>query len=463
MATWNKVLNLRYPITSLYQYFKSDGTGETLSVVNKYVNRVTDGKLTRLNGQLDFDKAKMITYKSRTAKDIVLIADGGKLKRYDGTSIGEVLPHVPTDGTNGTPEETKEPGLNDLVNLTQFRTFALKKDRVYAAAHPTVKNRLSFSYFDPYLGFAVYDYFPATYFIDIAVEDNDEIIELRVFRDTLIIFCKRSVWALHGDGASIADLQLIKINVPKGCISPGSVQEVGNNLFYLADDHVYSLYSTDQSYISAKMVSEPIEPILESVALIEKEAAAATFYKGKYYLSFPSGLTLVYDSVIESWTKFTNIKASSYLEKDGELLFSSSDGYIYRFNEKVFSDDGTPIPFSMKTKIIDFNAPVHRKKIKRIWVIQRQFDKLESEFKLFGTFDQHSFIDLNVLNENTGLGGVWDRSDWDDALWDFGEITQNEIKIRQKSKTLQLQIENNKPDEPLTIYGVVIEYQIKKP
>ncbi|UKL29998.1 hypothetical protein [Bacillus phage PK1] len=440
----------------MYQFFKNDGNRELLTISNKVLQKEVSGSITSI-GNLTSDKVKMITYKNRTIKDVVLIADGGKLKAYDGTTVSPVVSHVPVEN------ELNVPGMNDLDNLTTFRTFTIKKDRIYAAAHPTIKNRVSFSYFDPYLGQGVYDYFPATYFFDVASEDNDEIVELKVFRDVLVIFCKRSVWALYGDGSDLGGLELVKINVPKGCISPGSVQEVGNNLFYLSDEHVYSLFSTERNFVSAQQVSENVYAVLKNISNAEKEKAVAAFHDDKYHLSFPSGLTLVYDTLLKAWTKYTNIQANDFMVMDNKLYFSANDGFIYRFNENKFTDDGTPIPFMVKTKIIDFNSPIHRKKIKRMWVIQKQFAGFNSSYDLFGMVDQYELVDLKVLQVNSGAGATWDESIWDDALWDFSEVTQDEIKLRKKSKSIQFQISNKKAGEPITLYGLSLEYQVKKP
>ncbi|GIN88708.1 hypothetical protein J6TS2_50940 [Heyndrickxia sporothermodurans] len=456
MTTWDKVGNVRDSITSMFPFYKNNGTRELLVVSKSKLHKEENGTLKEI-GNLASNKVKMLTYKMRNMNDVVLIADKGRLKAYNGTSISTVTPHVLNE------DEQQDPGLNDLDNLTNFRTFTIKKDVIFAAAHPTVKNRVSFSYFDPYLGSGVYDYWPAIYFFDVATEDNDEIVELKVFRDALIIFCKRSVWALYGDGANIANLELVKINTPKGCISTDSICEVGNNLFYLAEDHVYSLFSTDRNFISAEVVSDSIFPILKSIGLSDKEKTVAVYHEDKYHLSFPSGLTLVYDISINAWTTFINVQANSFLVLDGILYFSSNDGFIYRFNENKYSDDGTPISFIMKSKIIDFELPVHRKKVKRMWVIKKEWAGYESSYDLFGMIDQYSLVDLKVIQVRDGAGGVWDVSTWDNALWDFSEIAQDEIKLRRKAKSMQIQISNSKLDEPLTIFGFVFEYKVKKP
>jgi hypothetical protein len=62
-----------------------------------------------------------------------------------------------------------------------------------------------------------------------------------------------------------------------------------------------------------------------------------------------------------------------------------------------------------------------------------------------------------------GSSGIWDTSSWDNSTWDTAETTQRELKISKKGKDIQFKITNDKVDEPLTIYGIVLEYQLKKP
>jgi hypothetical protein len=447
------------PITTLYDYKKNNGTREFLAVSNNKLYKDNSGTFTAITGALTSSSARLITYKDRNINDATLIADGGKLKAYNGTSVSEVTPRVPN-----TNEQTT-PGLNDLENLSNFRTLAMKKDRVFAAAHPTVKNRVSFCYFDPYIGYAVYDYWPAVYFFDIAPEDNDEIVELKVFRDLLIIFLKKSVWALRGDGVTLNDNEVFKINVPAGCIAPGSVQAVGNNLFYLGEDHVYSIFSTEQNFVSAQIMSDKIAPILKSIGATDKAQATSTFFDNKYWLSFPSGLTLVYDAILESWTKFTNIKSNSFLIRDGVLYFCNNNGYIYRFNENIFTDDGAAINYMIKLKILDLGLPINKKKFRRLWFIFKQFDGYKISFTATVTLDQSLILNLNEINQGivSKDSGTWDDSNWDKVIWDSQETIKQEYKIRQKGNDIQLKITNNVYNQPISLYGIVLEYEDKGP
>jgi hypothetical protein len=457
------------PITKHYQHNKFNGNKDFLVVSDKKVYAESNGNLSPITGVLSSSDVQMISYKDRNVGDVVLIADGGKLKHYQAGVINEVTPHVPRVNADTGLNEEQDPGLNDIANLTNFRALAIKQDRIYAAAHPTVKNRLSFSHHDPYIGYAVYDYFPATFFIDVATDNNDVINQLEVFRDGLAILCENSVWFLRGDGRTINDFDLQKINVPTGCIAPNSVKMVGNEMFYLADDGVYAMYSTDQNYISARLVStlvsegrilSSIENTLKGISLADKRKAAGHYYDNKYYLSFPSGLTLVYDTILQCWTKFTNIKANSFLTKEGVLFFTSDSGYIYRFDENVYSDDGQAIPFMLQTKNFDFGFEVQDKKYRKFWTLCKQYDKEQSVFNLSAKVD---YIDVDIEQVSTDESSPWGEAVWGEFFWGFRDVVENELRIQKRGKRIQLIITNNEVDQPLTIYGMTFQYKLKKP
>jgi hypothetical protein len=377
------------------------------------------------------------------------------LKVYNGTDVKDVVPHVPAG------DEPTDPGANDLISLTNFRAIAIKKDRIFAAAHPTVKNRVSFCYHDPFIGYAVYDYWPATHFIDIAPDENDEIVDLEVFRDALLIFCKRSVWLLTGDGINLTDYQLTRVNVPTGCVSPQSVQMVGNEVFYMSEDHVYSLYSTDQNYISSKVVSESIEETINRYSYSDRQKAVGHTFENKYYLSFPDGSCLVFDVLLGSWVRWTNVKANSFLIKEGELYFSTDSGHIQRFQKTIYHDDGNAIDFYIKTKILDFKYPVNKKKFKRLWLIVKQYDGFISSYAIQSFIDFFQTIDTGIIETSINEGGVWDETDWDNTEWDFAELLQMELKLGKKGKNVQFMISNNNLNEPLTVFGLTVEFKLK--
>lgn len=457
---------LANPITKLYEMFKNNGTREFLAVSNNTLYKDDTGVLTgiTMTNALTTNTVKALTYKDRSLNDVAVLADGGKLKVYNGASVSEVAPYAPT-GTLGDPNY---PAANDIANLTNFRAIAIKKDRMFAAAHPTVKNRISFCHRDINLGYAVYDYWPATFFYDLVSDKNDGIVTLEIFRDAVIALCDKTVWALYGDGTKLSDYDVKKLNVPGGCIAPDSVTIAGNYIFYLSDDDVYAIFSTDYNFVSAKPISKNIRNTLKAIPLADRKKAKGYFFQNRYYLSFPGGTTLIFDMNLPfggdplacPWYKWTNIKANSFLARDGVLYFAADTGMIYKFNGNVYSDDGTPIPWSMATKNLDNGAPASIKSYKGLRVIAKQYDVETSSYTVDAVID---YITKKVVDASTDESAVFGEWVLGESILGFKDVVYNPHKLQVKGRNIQLIAQNTGKTEPFTLYGLILLYKQKKP
>jgi hypothetical protein len=49
------------------------------------------------------------------------------------------------------------------------------------------------------------------------------------------------------------------------------------------------------------------------------------------------------------------------------------------------------------------------------------------------------------------------------VIWDSQETIKQEYKIRQKGNDIQLKITNNVYNQPISLYGIVLEYEDKGP
>jgi hypothetical protein len=207
-------------------------------------------------------------------------------------------------------------------------------------------------------------------------------------------------------------------------------------------------------------MSVNIENSLKKISRADKEKAVGYFFENKYYLSFPDGTCLVFDTLLGSWTKWSNIKANSFLERDGGLYFSGNTGLIYKFDEAVNNDDGAAINFSITLKNMDFGYPVQDKKFRRLWTIAKQYDTLSSSFNVKAVID---YVTVDITDISTDQSLVWDEGDWDGAQWDFVDVVQNELRVRERGKNIQLIFTNNKVDEPLVLFGFALQYKLKRP
>jgi hypothetical protein len=160
-----------------------------------------------------------------------------------------------------------------------------------------------------------------------------------------------------------------------------------------------------------------------------------------------------------AWTVYSNIKANSFLERDGFLYFSTNAGYIYKLDGQALNDDGTAIVGSFRTKRLDFGFPVQTKKFKRFWIVARQFDTLSSTFNFSVRIDE---ILKDIDDISTDESGIYDEANWDEATFDFKDLVQKRLRVSEQGKTLQYELIHDTLNEPLTVYLIAALYKLKK-
>lgn len=163
-----------------------------------------------------------------------------------------------------------------------------------------------------------------------------------------------------------------------GCQSFRSIQRVGNDTFFLAEDAVYSLsqrQGTEGTFGSSSL-SDKILPLIQTGS----DLTTSNAFRGKrvmpnhYYLNidtsnsgFPTSC-LVYNIRLQAWTEYTNISANQMIEHedaDGNyhLIYANVYSGQIREIEIGFDDNGVEIQVKIWTKEMDFGDPTLFKEV----------------------------------------------------------------------------------------------------
>jgi hypothetical protein len=200
---------------------------------------------------------------------------------------------------------------------------------------------------------------------------------LIVFREQLIIFTTNSIKRLVGNTSEDFVLQPITDNT--GCLCQFTVQEVGGDIMYLGPDGVRWLSATERNEdfgldrASANIQDEILNIINLNCAYSTMVIRSKNQYRFFTYVdSTPKNLAKGFiatkfseQSVTNiSWAATQGIKVYSCHSRqfrDREvILFTSSDGYVYRM-ESGNSFDGEAIKYSFETPYMPINDPRIRK------------------------------------------------------------------------------------------------------
>jgi len=212
---------------------------------------------------------------------------------------------------------------------------------------------------------------------------SDAVVGLASFRGDLIIFCKNSIHKLSNINDS-NNIAVTPITTNVGCLSHGSIQEIGGDILFLAPDGVRTVAGTARiGDVELSSVSRQIQEILKDVA------ANSAFIITSSVLRSKSQYRLFYSTNTESpsiakgiigtltangfaWAETLGIQALgmiSDLDANGveKVYHGDKDGYIYNHTAGTsFYNAGaaTNIASVYQTPDFDFGDVGTRKTLK---------------------------------------------------------------------------------------------------
>lgn len=149
---------------------------------------------------------------------------------------------------------------------------------------------------------------------------GEEIVGLRSFKNALYVLCRNSVWSLTPHSSTADSFIITKITTAVGCVSAKSIAQVGEDIFFAADDGVYSLgdVANYAGVIRSTVKSGRIEKVFTAMTAQMKANLVGVFYGFKYHLFYSVGGTVndscyVYDTRYGGWLNWTNMSAHSAL------------------------------------------------------------------------------------------------------------------------------------------------------
>lgn len=432
--------------TTLYRFQNGSFTAQTMTAA-----------LT----SADIDTAQ---FKDENGKEVLVIADGGNLKEFDGTAVKEITaaandasPLPPNDFTNLM---TKHKPKGCLVHNTRLVLWD-GSDTIWHSK----------------IGF--YDYFTGVDYQRF-VKENDFIQTCISFGGALLVMMRRHIAVVFGQDIENWSQDFLDTN--DGCINPKSVQIVTfpdgrQEVFYLSDNGVHAVYTIDTvsldssaRYSTRSVTKQKVNWEELGVTKEEWKNAVSYFHKGRYWLIFKKGsewLGLVFDTESESWYPVSNIKANSFFHDEDYFYFAGPDGHMKVFDDALFSDwedkaktTGTPIQKEWYSKLLtpDLTGYDH------FW------DILMVEAKQFET---QSALDVEVNTYKNQYSApaaiktavlIWGKTNWGEAQWTnplLTDFVNNAKRLRTfvKGQYAQIKLSNNR-DEPIEIFSLKYEVRL---
>ncbi len=206
-------------------------------------------------------------------------------------------------------------------------------------------------------------------YIDLAIDDGDQITGAASVGGAIIVFKKRSVFYIHGNKPS--NFTVKQVSTAIGCTANRTIVSTDNQVIWLSGNGVY----VTNPNISPILASDNIHPKITAMTDAAKALACAGRLRNQYWLNYDSNAdstndtVLVLDFIEGCWFTYNNIKATVFLSRRDETFLSGAhDSPIIRQHDTTNQDSGSTITASIKTKVYDDSTFVDDKALLDLWL-----------------------------------------------------------------------------------------------
>ena len=248
---------------------------------------------------------------------------------------------------------------------------------------------------------------------------------LKMFKDfELIIYKNDSIHVLNMDGATpLTDWSVKPLSIAVGCPAGRTVQDIGNDHIFLANDGVRLLSRTTFDKLRVGVISDPIQDIIDSINQDAIQNSVGWFENGLYLLGVPTGTStvpnrwMIWDSIAANRngdpnTGWTTIPAdtwnlsclSSFGFGDNAKTIIGGEARSMSLCYKVLSgntDNGQAITQTIISRELDFGDSFIKKIFDPTQFIGNPGE--DAIYSFFMSIDRNSFTQLAGTMSSDGL------------------------------------------------------------
>ena len=303
--------------------------------------------------------------------------------------------------TNGSDQASYWNGtqMTGIFEMPKGKYVASDNLRVYTAG---VSGTEDYVYYSAYLDATDWTTSLNAGFVQYYTPKGGPITALTTYNGAIWVFKKDSTAIIYNTGDARSTHRMVQISNFIGCVSFKTVKQVGDSLFWLGMENVYM--GTGEQAIP---IGDPIQRYLKQVDSSFRSECCAFVDGQNYYLCLPVNSTscntcLVYSTVYKKWLPYSatmnGIRYGAKFDNFelGGAFIGDVNGMVYRVN-KVDTDNGSPIPFSVTSKPYDDGMPEAEKEV--------------YEMHIQGKFPPGTTLTVGTSDRDEGM--VWENIDFD--------------------------------------------------
>ena len=312
-----------------------------------------------------------------------------------------------------------------------------------------------------------------------SIKVDDTITGLKVFRDSLFIFCENRIFKLTGSTSS--DFAITPVTRSIGCINGDTIQEFAGDLIFLGPDGLRTVAGTARiGDVELGTISANVQSIFddnlssasefESVVIPDKTQYRIFFTKDGTGQNSTKGVMCVMKGQAFEFSEMRGIKPSctDSFVKAGDVIILHGDyanGYIYR-QESGNDFDGTAIMAKYRSPDLTFNDAGIRKHMQRVVVNFAPESTIDAD--LFLRYDYESADSARPAayaldsGDIAAIYGTTTYGTSSSSVGTYGGASQPLVRqaVEGSGFAVALRVNDGGSTAPYSLKGFQLEYQL---
>ena len=312
-----------------------------------------------------------------------------------------------------------------------------------------------------------------------SIKVDDDIVGLKVFRDSLFIFCENRIFKLIGSTLSDFAIQPVTRNI--GCVNGDTIQEFAGDLVFLGPDGLRTVAATERiGDTELGTISRNVQSIFDknirdagifdSIVIPDKTQYRIFFTKEGQAESITKGIICVRRENNFEFSEIRGIKPSAtdtlVIAGDVVVLHGGFTGYVHR-QESGNTFDGTPILARYRSPDLSFGDTGIRKHMQRVIVNYKPESAIDAD--LFLRYDNEASdsarpnaYPLDSAEVASQFGNALFSVSGATVQFVFGGPSQPLVRqpVEGSGFSVVLRVNDGGETAPYSLKGFQLEYQV---
>jgi hypothetical protein len=356
--------------------------------------------------------------------------------------------------------------------VTGAKIVAAFKEHMFYAGMPNTPQEIVFS-----LPFDEDNFSVALGAGSISVDDT--VVALKVFRDSLFIFCENRIFKLTG--SSQADFSISAVTRNIGCINSFTVQEFAGDLIFLGPDGLRTVAATARiGDTELGTISKNIQTVFDenikdagsfdSVVIPDKTQYRIFFTKDGQGASLSKGAICVLKKEAFEFSETRGIKVQctdTFIEAGNVIVVhGDTNGFVQR-QESGDTFDGTIISGKYRSPDMSFGDNGIRKHMQRVIINYKPEGTVDADLIVrYDNEDKNSARPAVYPFDNTQLAATYGNASYStsasNAQFVYGGPTQPLVRqpVEGSGFSVALKVEDGGSSAAYSLKGFQLEYQL---